>query len=142
MLTTAQLAGMRHFDRNYTYRLGLLAKHVFDTNLSWPEARVLMLIAETAPTSPKTVAAGLALDRSYTSRLINRLMAQSLLTKTPSPEDSRAVILELTAAGKQLNDTLNQLSDQQLRQLLDPLSPEEQQQVFDAIETLNRLLLP
>jgi DNA-binding MarR family transcriptional regulator len=69
-------------------------------------------------------------------------MDQSLLTKTPSPEDSRAVILELTAAGKQLNDTLNQLSDQQLRQLLDPLSPAEQQQVFDAIETLNRLLLP
>lgn len=139
-LSQKNLHQIRAFNRDYTELLGILNKRVFNTELSWPEARILMLIAVETPISPKDVAAKLALDRSYTSRIIKRLTAARLVVKTASPTDSRAIILSLTAAGKTLNQQLDDLSDAQLRTIFEPLSADNQQHAYEAIETLNQLL--
>ncbi len=139
-LSQEALHQIRAFNRDYTELLGILNKRVFNTELSWPEARVLMLIAVATPVSPKDVAAKLALDRSYTSRIIKRLTAAQLVIKTTSSTDSRAIILSLTAAGKTLDQQLDDLSDEQLRTIFKPLSADEQQRAYEAVETLNQLL--
>lgn len=139
-LSQHDLHQIRAFNRDYTELLGLLNKRVFKTTLSWPEARVLMLIAAQMPISPKDVAARLALDRSYTSRLIKKLATTGLVKKTPSVADSRAVILTVTTAGMALNTQLDQQSDKQVQRILQLLTPSQQQCATQAIETLQELL--
>lgn len=140
MLSKAEIKQIRQFNRHYTQVLGVLNKQIFGTDLSWPEGRILIEIGLNHLTSPMQVAERLQLDRSYTSRTINRLAKKGLIEKLPSPTDGRAWHLRLTAAGQATFDAVNQKSDEQITDLLAPLTPAEQAEVFQSITTLAALL--
>lgn len=97
-------------DRALTYRLHLLHKLVDrDSQLAYPkatgltasDARCLGAIGSFGPLSVVELARLAQLDKGQASRAARSLVAQELLRKQPDPQDARAVVLTLTAKGRQ-----------------------------------------
>lgn len=81
-----------------------------------------------------TVAAACGRHVSSASRLVDTLVARSLVTRVEDPDDRRAALLELTPAGEQV---LEQIRDQHLTLIaaaLDGLPPDERARVVHALE--------
>jgi len=142
LLNKSEISTIRNFNRDYTKLLGIMNKRVLNTPLSWTEGRVILEISFHNDKTPIEIANHLNLDKSYTSRILKRFEKNGLLDKSPSPTDSRSVELHLTTAGKALVKELDQRSDQQINDLLGNLSAEQQQQFYQALETLDQLLFP
>lgn len=140
MLDKTERSNIRDFNRRYTKLLGILNKRVFDTPLSWTEGRIILEIFFNDDKTPIEVANNLELDKSYTSRILNRFEKNGWLKKTPSPTDSRSVRLSLTTDGLHLAQKVDDRSDEQIEDLLSDLSPAEQQQFYQAIATLDQLI--
>ncbi|HVZ37333.1 MAG TPA: MarR family transcriptional regulator [Polyangiaceae bacterium] len=71
--------------------------------LTGPQRLVLRIVGRSPGVTPSDLAALLHLDRGTLSGILERLVAQRLLSRLPHPEDGRSVRLELTQKGKQLN---------------------------------------
>ena len=131
---------IRHFNREYTQRLGILQKNVFNSEISWAEARVLMEINYLQSPTPIKISNNLELDKSYVSRVIKRLNKLSYVEKTTSEEDKRAKLLVLTPTGRTVVQQLNTNSDEQIQSIVNNLDNEEQEAFYQSINTLNKLL--
>lgn len=140
MLTTQQISRMRQFNRQYTQALGILNKHTFDMDLTYPEGRVLIEIADNEPVTPMTLAKRLGLDKSYTSRIIKQLAKKGILSKERSKQDMRSVDVQLTIYGRQIFEQVNDRSNQQVARLLAGLSADQQEKIFNDVMEVNKLL--
>ena len=140
MLNKSEISSIRNFNRDYTKLLGIMNKKVLNTPLSWTEGRVLLEISFNNDKTPIEVATNLDLDKSYTSRILNRFEKKGLISKSPSATDSRSVELSLTTEGQKIVKELDDRSDQQIKDLLADLSSTEQQQFFQSMATLDKLL--
>ena len=140
MLSTQQINRMRQFNRQYTQALGILNKHTFDMDLTYPEGRVLIEIADNEPVTPMTIAKRLGLDKSYTSRIIKQLAKKGILSKERSKQDMRSVDLRLTTYGRQIFEQVNDRSNQQVAGLLAGLSADQQEKIFNDVMEMNELL--
>ena len=140
MLNKSEISSIRNFNRDYTKLLGIMNKKVLNTPLSWTEGRVLLEISFNNDKTPIEVATNLDLDKSYTSRILNRFEKNGLISKSPSATDSRSVELSLTVEGQRMVKELDDRSDQQIKDLLANLSPTEQQNFFQSMATLDKLL--
>lgn len=80
---------------------------------SWPETwqqinlplgatRALLLIEAGRATSPRRIAASMAVSRTTVTGLIDRLELDGLVTRAIDPEDKRSFVLALTDKGRQL----------------------------------------
>ncbi len=135
-----QIETIRHFNREYTQRLGILQKNVFNSEISWAEARILMEINYLQKPTPIKIASNLELDKSYVSRVIKRLNNLNYVEKTTSQEDKRAKLLILTSTGKKVVKQLNINSDDQIQSIVNNLNEDEQKTFYESINTLNQLL--
>ena len=124
---------IRSFNRFYTHLLGLLDRHILDSDFSLTEARVLLEISKENGTTARKLTERLKIDPSYMSRMLRGFEARSLITQTPSPTDSRSKVITSTAEGLFALERLSERSDAQVRSLTDALSPEELQSVLDAM---------
>jgi DNA-binding MarR family transcriptional regulator len=140
MLSTQQINRMRQFNRQYTQALGILNKHTFDMDLTYPEGRVLIEIADNEPVTPMTIAKRLGLDKSYTSRIIKQLAKKGILSKERSKQDMRSVDVQLTTCGRQIFEQVNDRSNQQVAGLLAGLSANQQEKIFNDVMEVNKLL--
>lgn len=140
MLNKSEISSIRNFNRDYTKLLGIMNKKVLNTPFSWTEGRVLLEISFNNDKTPIEVATNLDLDKSYTSRILNRFEKKGLISKSPSATDSRSVELSLTTEGQKMVKELDDRSDQQIKDLLADLSSTEQQQFFQSMATLDKLL--
>lgn len=107
--------------------------------LSVPQMRVLTFIRGNDGASLSSAAEHVGVALSSMSKLVDGLVARELVTRTAAPEDRRRVILRLTTAG---HATLAQSHDATLTRLaerLDHLTPDEQNNVFQAMNTLTKL---
>ncbi|WP_255312440.1 MarR family winged helix-turn-helix transcriptional regulator [Companilactobacillus heilongjiangensis] len=140
LLNKSEISSIRNFNRDYTKLLGIMNKKVLNTPFSWTEGRVLLEISFNNDKTPIEVATNLDLDKSYTSRILNRFEKKGLISKSPSATDSRSVELSLTTEGQKMVKELDDRSDQQIKDLLANLSSTEQQQFFQSMATLDKLL--
>lgn len=136
-----QITTIRQFNREYVQLLGVLDRRVFDTELPFPEARILLMIFEQQSIRPIDVAAALSVDKGYVSRLIRRLEAKQFVKKVPSAQDGRSKLLQLPSAGVALAQQIDADSNAQIARLFDPLTVEDKKAALQAIKTLQQLLL-
>jgi DNA-binding MarR family transcriptional regulator/N-acetylglutamate synthase-like GNAT family acetyltransferase len=131
---------MRRFSRFYTRKIGLLQEEFLGTDFSLTEGRVLYELAHRRESTAAAVAAALALDAGYLSRILSAFEKKKLITKTASPTDRRQSILALTAAGRKAFAPLEARSSEQVGKMISALPDSKKRRLVDAMQTVESLL--
>lgn len=134
------IADIRQFNRFYTAQLGLLQQHIFDSEYSLTEIRVLYEIQFNRQTTATGIREALQIDAGYLSRILRKMEKAGLVWKHPLPEDGRSSYLTLSDRGRRLMARMGTLSDDQIRQMLAHLPGDQQLSVASSMRDLRRLL--
>jgi len=82
----------------------------------------------------------LGFDKSWTSRVVDGLVAAGLVHKTPSPDDRRSVCISLTPEGHQRHAELNAMLNAHAERVMQRIPAEKRATVQDALELLRTAL--
>ena len=140
VLLESQIHDIRDFNRFYTARIGVLREGLHDRPFSLTEARVIFELAQHETTTAADINAVLGLDRGYLSRILSGFRKRGLLEQRTSPQDRRKSLLWLSDAGRVEFNSLNSSSQQEIRDLVAPLSPEDRRTLVESTQTIRRLL--
>jgi DNA-binding MarR family transcriptional regulator/GNAT superfamily N-acetyltransferase len=135
-----RIAAMRRFNRFYTRQIGLLDEGLLSSPLSLTEARVLYEMAHRKQATAAELCSALGLDAGYLSRILSGFEKKHLLDKKQSPTDARQTLLALTKRGRQVFEPLNSRSDEQVREILNKLSPAKQDDLLHSMQTVESVL--
>ncbi len=135
-----RLDRIRHFNRFYTQRIGVLHENYLHSPLTLSQVRVLYELQRTVPPSASDLGRDLDLDAAYLSRLLKGLGRAGLVRRTPSSGDGRRSHLLLTAKGRRLLDTLQNRSRADIATLIAPLPRQAQDDLLGAMATIERVL--
>ena len=131
----------RHFNRTWTRLIGTLDEGLLHTEYSLAEARVIYELAIRAEPNSKEIAEALGMDPGYLSRILTRFETAELIRRKVSKQDSRSAELSLTRRGKSAFKTLNALSEQQARGLLDSLPPADRTRLVQSMKTIEEIVV-
>jgi DNA-binding MarR family transcriptional regulator/GNAT superfamily N-acetyltransferase len=135
-----QISSIRRFNRFYTRAIGTLQEGLLESPLSLPEARVLYEIASRNQPTASEIAAALKMDLGYLSRILSTFTARKLIIRKTSPNDARQTLLSLTKAGQQQFATLDRRSNHQIKQMVQPFTPEQRSRLVAAMNSIESLL--
>lgn len=128
-----------------TFRLASLAEQAITLNdaifverlgLTIRELRVLRLIDDNPGTTFVDIAAATAMERSATSRIIQRLIGDKLVRRKNSKADARRFELYTTEAGQAIRAKGRAVSDGLEEILREPLSQQDAEMLDDALQRL------
>ena len=83
---------IRQFNRFYTNIIGVVDKHILNSEYTLTEGRILYEIYFTKDCSAKKIKSHLNIDWGHLSRIISSFVKKSLVTKMTSSEDKRITI--------------------------------------------------
>jgi DNA-binding MarR family transcriptional regulator len=131
---------VRAFNRFYTNIIGLLDKHILNSEYSLPEVRIMFELYYNSKLTASDIIALIDIDKGYLSRILKKFEKSKLIYKAESETDRRTVFLRLSAKGKKEFEVLNQASDQQIEGLLKTLSDKECQELTQRMSEIQKLL--
>jgi DNA-binding MarR family transcriptional regulator/ribosomal protein S18 acetylase RimI-like enzyme len=137
-VSAAQIAEVRAFNRDYTRRIGVLARGLLDSPYSLTQVRVMYEIAHRPGVIAAQLADELGLDRGYLSRILKGFAAKGVLARTDSAADARRQHLRLAPAGRRVFAPLERRSEQQVRAMLAELEQPERRALLGAMSTIRR----
>jgi DNA-binding MarR family transcriptional regulator/GNAT superfamily N-acetyltransferase len=135
-----RIKAVRHFNRFYTQRLGVLNEGLLQSPFSLTEARVLYELAHRAQPTAAELCRDLGLDAGYLSRILRSFQKGGLLKRTRSRADGRQSLLSLTRKGQEAFAPLDARSQAEVGALLTALPESGQRTLVDAMATIERLL--
>jgi DNA-binding MarR family transcriptional regulator/N-acetylglutamate synthase-like GNAT family acetyltransferase len=138
--TSNQIAEWRAFNRFWTKLVGALNAGLLDSPYSLAEVRVVFELAHRSPTTSSAIRVALGLDSGYLSRILTRLKDDGVVTSSRSAVDGRRQELTLTRNGRRLFASLDRRADDEIRSLLDPLSPASRRRLLGAMRVVRALL--
>jgi DNA-binding MarR family transcriptional regulator len=138
-MTPELVARLRSFHRTVTERVGALETGYLGRGRPLGESRLLWEIGPDG-SDVRDLRRRLGLDSGYVSRLLRSLEAQGLVTVGASSSDGRVRAARLTARGRRERASLDRLSDDLARSILEPLDDGQRARLADAAETVERLL--
>src|SRR5467141_494925 len=136
------VSGVRHFNRFYTRKIGVLREGLLDSALSLTEARVLYELAGRDGATASEVRGELGLDAGYLSRILRGFQKLGWLQRGAAKDDARRQPLSLTRSGRATFQSLDARSSDQVRQIVSTLAPGDQGHLLDAMRTIETLLEP
>ncbi len=136
----ALIRSIRHFNRYYTNRLGLLSRYRFDTRLTLTEARVLFEIGRRGAHTQGALKSELRIDGGYLNRIIKRLSALGLVDARKDEEDGRVLLLGLTAKGRKAAAEIDEASDADARDLVEGLGEFELRNLVEHLRAAERII--
>jgi DNA-binding MarR family transcriptional regulator len=107
-----------------------------DLGCSIREIRVLRIVDDNPGITFVEIWEKSGLERSLTSRIIQKLIGDGLLLRTSSGSDARKYHLSTTPKGQALRQRGRVMSDALEALLLAPFSPDDRARLFDQIERL------
>jgi putative acetyltransferase len=119
------IKAIRHFNRYYTNRLGLLSRYRLDTEFTLTEARVLFEVGRRGEHTQKALGTELKLDLGYLNRIVKKLAAKGLITVLKDTNDGRARALRVTREGRKALDRIDVSSDAEVKGLIQDLAGDE-----------------
>ena len=131
---------MRSFNRWYTDVIGLLNRHLLDSNYNLSEARLIYEVHEAGTIQASQVMELMHIDKSYLSRMLKRLEKEKLIARKQSREDGRAVLLSLTDKGQREFVALNAASDGQIGSLVAHLDEGQREELVGHMDAIRGLL--
>jgi len=135
-----RIGTIRQFNRFFTRQIGVLREGLLHSPYSLTEARILFELGQSNQVTASKLGRELGLDAGYLSRILARLEQQGLLEKVRSENDGRQLLLSLTAAGREAFALLDQRSREEVSEMLEDLSEEDQQHLLKAMQTIESLL--
>jgi DNA-binding MarR family transcriptional regulator/N-acetylglutamate synthase-like GNAT family acetyltransferase len=135
-----RVASVRHFNRDYTRRIGVLGEGLLDSPFSLTQARVLYELAHRQGPTAAELCADLGLDPGYLSRTLSAFARSGLVTRKASKTDGRRSLLALTGRGRQVFAKLDAGSASEVRRLLEPLPVADQERLVAAMSAIEGLL--
>jgi DNA-binding MarR family transcriptional regulator/GNAT superfamily N-acetyltransferase len=135
-----RIAAVREFNRMYTKIVGVLDEHMLRTPYSLTEVRVLFELSQQDSLPVTTLRRTLDLDPGYLSRVLARFEADGLIERERSAEDGRQQVARLTPAGKDVFQKLDELSSQDVHNLLEGLTDDGQRRLVDAMQVIKNQL--
>ena len=132
--------------RHFTYRLNVLSRlndlmsqelYQSGCGLSLPESRCLAAIGSSPGNlTVNEVAFETNLDKAQVSRTVKTLVDRGLVSKRPCPVDGRAVLLTVTADGRQRWEQVMPLINQRNQDMLCCLNEQERALLIDMFDRL------
>ena len=133
-------AAVRHFNRFYTRRIGVLQEHLLDSPFSLTEVRLLYELAHRDGPTASELATDLGLDPGYLSRTLRRFERRGLITRAASASDGRRSHLNITKRGREAFAPLDARSHDEVAGILRGLTASHQRRLLDAMHTIEALL--
>jgi len=131
---------IRKFNRFYTVNMGFLNSGYLDSKYSMVETRILFEIKMHQICIQNDIVKTLHIDKSYLSRIIQRLCAKGVIEKIKACDDKRATKIKLTEKGNAETERLIQLTNQQIKAQIIELSSNECRQLCTAFDTIISIL--
>ncbi len=122
--------------------MATLRQHLRSTDgleLRGGQFRLLMIVQAHNQVSISRAAYLIGLTVPTTSKIVDELTQQKLLSRHSDTADRRRVLLSLTAYGELVLGTVSQAACTHLANLLEPLTPTERSFILCAVETLRPL---
>jgi DNA-binding MarR family transcriptional regulator/N-acetylglutamate synthase-like GNAT family acetyltransferase len=139
-LPKASIEAVRHFNRFYTRRIGVLKPGMVGSPFTLPEARVLYALGRDRQSTATAIGKELSLDLGYLSRLLQSLRRRGLLQAKRSAHDARQQQLTLTDKGRKAFTLIDSRSRDEMAQMLAPLKQEERGRLVSAMQTVESVL--
>jgi DNA-binding MarR family transcriptional regulator/ribosomal protein S18 acetylase RimI-like enzyme len=138
----ACVQGVRHFNRFYTRKIGVLREGLLDSSLSLTEARVLYELSQRAEPTATELRNELGLDAGYLSRILRGFQKRGWVQRRASKEDGRRHLLTLTRSGRAAFEPLDARSDEEVRRLLGTAGPDDLSRLLGGMRTIEEVLDP
>jgi DNA-binding MarR family transcriptional regulator/GNAT superfamily N-acetyltransferase len=135
-----RVAAVRHFNRFYTQKIGILNDGLLRSPFSLTEARLLYELTQRDQTTATILRKDLGLDAGYLSRLLRRFEKGGLIVRRSAPDDRRQSLLALTARGHRAFAPLDMRSRAEIRAMLNNLPAPDQVRLLAAMRSVGELL--
>lgn len=136
----APIDAVRHFNRFYTRRIGVLAERHLQSPFSLAEARVLYELSRRGQATATEIARELGLDAGYLSRILKRFERRRLIERRVSGDDARQSFLRLTPRGRAAFAPLETKSRDVVRGILKPLTPDARRKLLGNMQSIEAIL--
>jgi DNA-binding MarR family transcriptional regulator/N-acetylglutamate synthase-like GNAT family acetyltransferase len=134
---------IRAFNRSWTEVLGLLDRHLLDTEHSLTEARVLFELGRSRRGVDRLdLRDQLAIDQSFLTRVLSRLQRAGLLTVDRDQHDGRRHHLGLTRDGRAAHRDLEERAAKQIDSLVAPLTEDQRRLLVEAMTMITAMARP
>jgi DNA-binding MarR family transcriptional regulator/GNAT superfamily N-acetyltransferase len=120
--------------------IGVLRGSYLGSPYSLTEARLLFELGQQDSTEVSALRRGLDIDAGYLSRILSRFEATGLISRNKSGADARRQVITLTAAGRELQQSLDGRAVEQIGALLDSLGEDAQQRLVAGIRDITEVL--
>ena len=134
------ISEIRKFNRFYMVNMGFLNSEYLDSKYSIVETRILFEIKIHQTCIQNDIVKTLHIDKSYLSRIVQRLCAKGIIEKIKSDDDKRMSRITLTEMGNAETERLIQLTNQQIKAQIIKLSPDECDKLCTALNTVISIL--
>jgi DNA-binding MarR family transcriptional regulator/GNAT superfamily N-acetyltransferase len=104
------------------------------------EARVLFELGRADSTPVADLRRILDIDRGHLSRILARFEADDLIVRERSTEDGRRQVIHLSDRGRATFATLTTRADDEVRNLLEPLSESDHMRLIDAMDAIRTII--
>ncbi len=135
-----RIGAVRHFNRFFTRQIGVLREGLLHSPYSLTEARILFELAHREGLIASDLCRELGLDAGYLSRILVGLEQQWLIEKVRSESDGRQRLLRLTSEGEKAAALLDQRSRDEVAEMLNDHSEEDQQRLLKAMQAIESIL--
>ncbi|MCK2215518.1 MarR family transcriptional regulator [Actinomadura sp. ATCC 31491] len=118
----------------------LFAQHqspLFTSNLTMRQLKVVMLLSARGSAGGQELAAGLGVGLGTVTGIVDRLVAQGLVSRHEDPHDRRVRRVELTPAGAAFLEEVNSFGSEQMRRVMEHLDTE----TLRALEQVTRAIV-
>ncbi|HLJ33516.1 MAG TPA: bifunctional helix-turn-helix transcriptional regulator/GNAT family N-acetyltransferase [Ktedonobacteraceae bacterium] len=139
-ISEERIGAVRQFNRFFTRQIGVLREGLLHSPYTLTEARILFELGQREHVTASDLCRELGLDAGYLSRILARLEQQGLLEKVRPDNDGRQRLLRLTPEGTSAFTLLDQRSLDEVSEMLNDLSEEEQQRLLKAMQTIESVL--
>jgi DNA-binding MarR family transcriptional regulator/N-acetylglutamate synthase-like GNAT family acetyltransferase len=135
-----KIGAVRHFNRFFTRKIGALREGLLHSPYTLTEARILFELGHQNSVTASDLCRELGLDPGYLSRMLARLEQQGLLEKVRPENDGRQRLLQLTSEGISAFTFLDQRSRDEVSEMLNDLTDEQQRSLLQAMQAIETLL--
>ena len=139
-LTKASIDAVRHFNRFYTKKIGVVKPGMVGSPFTLPEARVIYALARDGESTATAIGRELSLDLGYLSRLLQSLRRRGLVQAERAAHDARHQHLTLTDKGRKAFTLIDSRSRDEMAQMLAPLKQQERGKLVSAMRAVESLL--